>query len=821
MIFATSSFFSFGQVTKSNNTGGSVLGSSASQTVLFNSSDFPRGCTALTDVNVKINWSGDGSVGFNFCEELAVRITSPSGTSVDLVQDFSGFFTGNSSQTVTYLGYLTWGAVETTFDDTATNSAQGRDNPENGSFRPPNLLSAFNGEDPSGAWTLSISDALDNSFGDSFTWTQFEITIDCGSSSTAPIVSTTPASSIETTSAVLGGNVLSDGGEAIIERGIVYSESTVDATPEIGETGVVKIADANNTTGVFSIPVTNLISNRLYSFRAYAINSVGVSYDVVETFVTPIYTTNTFTNLGGDQDWSNVNNWSLSRLPIAADYVTINHTVNLDVANVIIGQLTLRPSGKLNILPDASLTVLGTIFSNGLGIQLTSTLTSSSSLIVDGDVTGVSFTYERAISADNSSNSHGWHLIAAPFFGQTYNDSWVASNAIISGSGTNKGIGIYNTPSDNWSYFQTGSSAVFNAGQGYAVKRTNTGSGVLTFVGDLNTNGTAGVDVAVSNLGNGFNLLGNPYSAYINSSDFLVTNSGLLSSQTMWVFNSSTRSYEAKVTVDDFKVSPGQGFFVKCNTSGTFNFAENIQSHQTTNTFLRASESRPEIKINVTDGNDARFAKVYYLQDATESFDNGLDGEIFESAAVKGLSIFSRLVQDNGKKYQIQSLPANNYENMIIPIGLDAVSGSVLSFSADVLNFPEGTMVFLEDKAANLFVRIDEQGSTYEVTLDESLSGFERFAIHTSSKSLSVKSYDQIQRLNVFQSAKNTLKIEGLFEGKLKMEIYDVLGKQLFNKQLNSITSTVSISIPNYKPGVYLVKLETQNGKIDKKIILE
>jgi len=99
---------------------------------------------------------------------------------------------------------------------------------------------------------------------------------------TVPTVTTTAASSISTTSATLGGNVTSDGGADVTERGVVYSKT--DATPTIAE-GATK--DANGLgTGIFSESIGSLDVNTTYYYNAYAINSEGTSYGTAGSFTT-------------------------------------------------------------------------------------------------------------------------------------------------------------------------------------------------------------------------------------------------------------------------------------------------------------------------------------------------------------------------------------------------------------------------------------------------------------------------------------------------------------------------------------------------------
>ena len=90
---------------------------------------------------------------------------------------------------------------------------------------------------------------------------------------------------IATTSATLGGNVSSDGGAVITERGVVFSLTADNASPVLGGSGVTKVT-ASGTTGFFTVGVTGLAAGSGYSFKAYAINSAGTNYTSVAPFTT-------------------------------------------------------------------------------------------------------------------------------------------------------------------------------------------------------------------------------------------------------------------------------------------------------------------------------------------------------------------------------------------------------------------------------------------------------------------------------------------------------------------------------------------------------
>jgi len=89
-------------------------------------------------------------------------------------------------------------------------------------------------------------------------------------SASAPSVTTADASSIGATSATLGGNVTSDGGDAVTDRGVVYKAGS-------GVTISDNKTQIGSGTGEFGQSIGSLSVNTHYYFRAYATNTVGAT----------------------------------------------------------------------------------------------------------------------------------------------------------------------------------------------------------------------------------------------------------------------------------------------------------------------------------------------------------------------------------------------------------------------------------------------------------------------------------------------------------------------------------------------------------------
>ncbi|MBI3305829.1 hypothetical protein HYZ82_01695, partial [Candidatus Nomurabacteria bacterium] len=95
-----------------------------------------------------------------------------------------------------------------------------------------------------------------------------------------PTVTSPTSASITSTSATLGGNITSNGGSALTERGVCWSVS-----PSTNASDGCNLA-TGTSTGVFTKDVTGLTSGRLHYYKAFARNSAGYGYSPISSFTT-------------------------------------------------------------------------------------------------------------------------------------------------------------------------------------------------------------------------------------------------------------------------------------------------------------------------------------------------------------------------------------------------------------------------------------------------------------------------------------------------------------------------------------------------------
>jgi len=153
-----------------------------------------------------------------------------------------------------------------------------------------------------------------------------------GTAPVAPSLLTATVTIFGTTSATLGGNVTSDGGKPVTDRGIVWNTST-EPTISNNKTAI------GSGTGTFSQSVTGIPAGTLIYVRAYATNSKGTAYGNEVSFYTKT-TVSSITRSGasptnaGTVDYSVVFAQSVTGVDVTDFTVTSAGVSNASVSNV-------------------------------------------------------------------------------------------------------------------------------------------------------------------------------------------------------------------------------------------------------------------------------------------------------------------------------------------------------------------------------------------------------------------------------------------------------------------------------------------------------
>lgn len=96
--------------------------------------------------------------------------------------------------------------------------------------------------------------------------------------SSLPIIVSPTYSSITDSSAILGGNITSNGGCSIISRGICWGTTSTTLTNCVNDIGL--------STGPFTMTISGLPYNTVIYYKAFVSNCVGTSYTSIDNFTT-------------------------------------------------------------------------------------------------------------------------------------------------------------------------------------------------------------------------------------------------------------------------------------------------------------------------------------------------------------------------------------------------------------------------------------------------------------------------------------------------------------------------------------------------------
>ena len=527
-----------------------------------------------------------------------------------------------------------------------------------------------------------------------------------------------------------------------------------------------------------------------------------------------------------DIDWNKAGNWNPAQVPTATEIAIVSSVgiTNFPVVNelpatpAVCKDLTIQTGAKVTIAAGKALSVNGILTNQagiaGLVVQSTSGASDGTGSLINSTA-GVQGTVERYVTGDL------WHLISpAATAGETV-ASFVDNN-LVARNATNYALAPWNEGTGKWDYYKVAGP---NTGQfgtpakGFQVMRTtgagtgngtNGGSGKLTLKGTL---AAADLNISVTKSGFGWNLIGNPYPCALDVEKFLTANASVIDPSYLRIYVSKiydVTAYGYDANTAGLKLASGEGFFIRTKAGGgSISFTTAMKSN-VSDAFKAASIDNPVIRLTAEDGNAKLGTTIEYTGDATKGLDPGKDAGLFNGTA-SSFSLFTRLIEDNGVDFTIQTLPDNNYDTMVVPVGLVADKGATVTFKAIANNLPAGYKVVLEDKETASFTRLDEANSSYTVSLNAASNGTGRFFLHTDEI---VSAIDE-SLLNEFKVVpipeQHLVRILGNFDLPAKAMVYDMNGKLVATSVLTSQIEN-DIQLYNSGTGVYLLKVETGKG---------
>lgn len=466
-------------------------------------------------------------------------------------------------------------------------------------------------------------------------------------------------------------------------------------------------------------------------------------------------------------------------------------------------------------------------FSQGK-IIIQSDATGTGSLIVADLNSTIEVEAQRYIPKTN------WHIISSAVSNQALGTFVADVNNDIGYNATFEDFDMapYDETADIWSpYTKDDNLNSFGVGTGYSTRRANIGT--VTFSGTVNS-GVIDVDIFRNNFG--WNALGNPYTCPLRvkgKNSFLEQNFSALdeSYAGLYIWDQGLNDFQViaesgftfpapggETQLDQNFIDLGQGFVIKAKEASAVSFTPLMQDHDTTSIPFKSGEiDWPALRLSASIENGENKTVFGFNDNMTLGLDPSYDVGKFKGNP--NLSLYSRLLDDNGVDFLTQCLPLTGYESYRIPLGLDCTSAGEVSFSLEKTNLPSDMQVYIEDTDNNLITRLDNSGEAYKTYVGEEQKGIGRFFLLTSNQLLTSSKKIEFADYNIFQKNRKII-IHGNLSGVSQVRLYNIDGRLFHINQQLLEQSVYEIEAEGLSPGVYIVQLEKYGALQSKKLIL-
>lgn len=591
-----------------------------------------------------------------------------------------------------------------------------------------------------------------------------------------------------------------------------------------------------------TVNVTGLNASTTYHVAIYEYNSTGTCYNtsgLTGSFLVP----------GSVIYQYFMGNWfpeDPNGISTAADNIEVFVGNAIFNSNTLINNVIVSSSGALTVNA-------GTVFQvNGI-LNMQSSNTKYSSLMADGTIVGA-IRYDRHVNGGpgDGVGAGANDLISSPLVSSQNFGEFATSNGNIrfdtrtveNGGNPNtkvfgpfdKATGTYLT----WNSVTNASNAIVS-GVGYRAASTDNSGFVFR--------GTVNQGIVTNNITYStapgvpfkpWNLVGNPYPAYINVGDLLNyvvdTTTGTKNVDLLDLFAAAVYGYDGNASdgwtiwnlnTPEKNITPGQGFLVSADqiqvAAYDLKFAPSMRRIGTTDDFIPgrlANSNNLHLKLLAKIGTGNYHTDFYFNDNSSSGLDKGYDATVYGNVA-GSKSIYSHLVQNNtGKDMAIQSLATEALgSDIVVPLGIKAAQGQQVTVSIAESDLPSNIDIYLEDNVTGTFTLLND--SDYIFTPSSTLNSTGRFFLRFSEQTLSTPDA-AINGLQIYTTAgPRALFVKGQLDDTTSISLYDVQGRVVLSSQLEASSNSNQVDVSNLSSGVYVVKLNNTSQQKTQKIILK
>jgi hypothetical protein len=347
--------------------------------------------------------------------------------------------------------------------------------------------------------------------------------------------------------------------------------------------------------------------------------------------------------------------------------------------------------------------------------------------------------------------------------------------------------------------------------------------------GDYNASGLSRGTQAES----GYQLLGNPYPSPIDWD--LVTLANV--DAAVYVYRSTGQyagtysTYVANGTgtnggTDQIPVA--QGFFVRVSTPGSSNGQVSFANAARLTTyaspvFQRGASTAPLVRLDLrgTTGS-ADEAVVYFDAAATAGFDSSMDA--YKLVGGNGPLVATEIASPL-TALSVNALPALGTADVVVNVRLQVGQAGMYALrAAELLRLPAGTFAFLRDAQTGARIDLSTQPEyTFQLAAGVSTGRFS--LLLTQQAVLSNAPAALTQQVSVFPNpARGAVSIAlpaTLARQATDVQVVNALGQTVLRSTLAAGTTARTLSLSGVARGVYTLRLQTEQGTVNKRLVVE
>ena len=537
-------------------------------------------------------------------------------------------------------------------------------------------------------------------------------------------------------------------------------------------------------------------------YTLYTNPNIFDSKDFLSDYTGRFYSTSKgWSQIGGGTNNVQFLNWATNVSTTVWENASITQTDN---TAALANNLLIQSDAVLNLPTNKWLTVSGDL-----------TNSSAANLVIeDGasllhNTADVPATINRIITGSTDQNAMMYHFVSVPL---------TVAASPLSDIFLGSYLFDFTQSTGQWNGLGTSTTTPLDVTKGYMMYYIGGTSVTNTFSGPMN-NGTFTTSTSY-NLGQGFNLVPNPYPSAIDWLNGSWVKTGIDNPIYIWPAGAAANSANYVSFVGGVGTNGGtqfiplgQSFFVHANVSPTLSMDNTVRVHNA-QSFWKSYDAIPDLlRINALANNITDEMVVRFSETATTHFDG--DWDAYKLAGGSDAPQLSSITED-GIRLTINSLPYSNTET-VVPLHFSLTSDASVNFIVSELgSFASNITIYLEDRLLNKTINLRESASySFNHAMGDEAN---RFYLHFYGVNATNESVGENFKLWTV-SDKVKIIIPSLTGENVQVEMFDLQGHIIVKQQL-TISTPCEFSVFPFH-GFGLVRIISENKVYSKKVFIQ